>query len=371
LKDQYGNTGESTAVVDWIKNTVPDDLIVARKVSDVWPMVWKSVNFEKSYGEIPFVFVTPVTENTTDTYPIPLVRNVTTWWFEITSCVEQGNSVCSTTANSEDFHYFVVDSGDVASLSWIDVDVVSTATDGSDTAVNFNKIFANTPYVWTTPQTYNQWWNNGMVAWVDDNTLSTSSMDLVGCRHNGNWDYCTAGTNESVAYLAIDVLNANITGFAYGTKSITNSAWTSTSFGKTYVEARIMVTENSDNGGQDPQYAWAKGVTNSSADIRYCEQDGAGDCDGHAAEDVMRFALEWDVPPTAKVIYSKTWTTNQDVIATLTGESEPITIINNGWSRYYTFTENWTFMFQFEDASHNINSVTAEVTWMIEQLKMI
>ncbi len=51
---------------------------MARKVSDVGPMERKSVSFEKNYTEVPFVFVTPVTENTTDTYPIPLVRNVTT-----------------------------------------------------------------------------------------------------------------------------------------------------------------------------------------------------------------------------------------------------------------------------------------------------
>lgn len=368
LIDSFGNTGESTATVDRIQTFVSDDLIVARKISDVGPMERESVSFEKNYTEIPFVFVTPVTENTTDTYPIPLVRNVTTGWFQITSCVEQGNSVCSTTANDEDFHYFVVDSWDVAGLSWMDVDTISTATDGSDTSVSFNKTFANTPYVRTTPQTYNQWWNNGMVAWVDDGTLSASSMDVIGCRHNGNGDGCTAGTAESVAYLAIDVANANITGFQYGTKSISNSTWTSTSFGQNYGEARIMVTENSDNGAQDPEYAWAKNVTNNSADIRFCEQDWAGDCDSHTAEDMVWFTLEGDVPPTAEVVYSTTWSTNQDVIATLTWESEIITITNNGGSRYYTFTENWTFVYQFKDSSNNTNTVTAEVTWIDKNL---
>ena len=368
LMDSLWNTGESTAIVDWIQSTVPDDLIVARKIADVGPMEWESISFEKSYNEIPFVFVTPVTENTTDTYPIPLVRNITTWWFQITSCVEQGNSICSTTANDEDFHYFVVDPGDVVWLSWIDVDMVSTDTDGSDTTVSFNKTFVNAPYVRITPQTYNQWWNNWMVAWIDDGTLSTNSMDMVGCRHNGNGDWCTAGTAESVAYLAIDVVNANITGFQYGTKSISNSTWTSTSFGQNYGEARIMVTQNSDNGAQDPEYSWAKNITTNSADIRFCEQDDVWDCDSHSAEDMMRFTLEGDVPPTAKIVYSKTWITNQDVIVMLTWESESITIINNGGSRYYNFTENWTFVYQFKDATNNTNTVTAEVTWINKDL---
>ncbi len=114
-----------------------------------------------------------------------------------------------------------------------------------------------------------------MIAWVDDGTLSTSSMDMVGCRHDGNGDGCAAGTAESVAYLAIDVVNANITGFQYGTESISNSTWTSTPFGQNYGEARIMVTQNSDNGAQDPEYSWAKNITTNSANIRFCEQDDA------------------------------------------------------------------------------------------------
>lgn len=154
--DQYGNTGEATATVTWIQSLVPDDLIVARKAANIGPMQWKYISFEKTYSTVPYVFVTPSTENTTDTYPIPLVRNVTTAGFEITSCVEQGNTVCSTTANPEDFHYFVVDPSEVSGLSWMDVDTVSTAGNGGDTAVTFNKTFANTPYVFTTPQSYSQ-----------------------------------------------------------------------------------------------------------------------------------------------------------------------------------------------------------------------
>ncbi len=368
LMDAYWNTGETVAHVDRIKSTTPDDLIVARKISGVWPMVWKSVSFEKNYTTAPLVFVTPVTENTVDTYPIPLVRNVTSNGFEITSCVEQWNGVCSTTANVEDFHYFVVDPSDISWLPWIDVGTISATTDWSDTPVTFNKTFAHTPYVWTTPQTYSQWWNNGMVAWVDDDTLSTTAMDIVWCTHDGAWNNCIAGTNESVAYMAIDVQNANITGFQYGTKSISDSTWTVANFGSSYIEPRIMITQNSDNGWQDPQYPWAKNITDTSAEIRYCEQDAAWVCDTHTAEDVMWFTLEWDVPPTAHVVYNITWITTQDVIATLTWESENITIINNNWDRDHIFSGNWVFVYQFKDSSNNINTVTAEVTWIDKSL---
>ena len=52
-----------------------------------------------------------------------------------------------------------------------------------------------------------------------------------------------------------------------------------------------MVTANDDDG-QDPRQPGARNITNSSAEIRYCEQDGAGDCDTHGAEFTVWFSLE-------------------------------------------------------------------------------
>jgi hypothetical protein len=71
-------------------------------------------------------------------------------------------------------------------------------------------------------------------------------------------------------------------------------------------------------------------------------------------------------PPTASVMYTPSSLTNTDVVAMLTGMSEPISVTNNWfpWSIYYTFTENWSFTFEFQNASGNTGSATATVTWI-------
>lgn len=67
------------------------------------------------------------------------------------------------------------------------------------------------------------------------------------------------------------------------------------------------------------------------------------------------------IAPTALVIYSYTGITNQDVIATLTGSSESITITNTGGVTH-TFIANGTFAFTYMDSVGNTGSVNATVT---------
>jgi len=368
LEDVFGNTWIVTATVDWIKS-VPENIIQPWVINNVGPLEWETVYFVRNYSSTPYVFATPISYNNWDNSPVPLIRNITTNSFQIASCTDNGTSNCDLSANDEDYNYFVVDPNEVSSVSWMDVGIVSASANGSDTAVSFNKIFANNPYVWASSQTYSQWWINGLHVWIDDGTLSTNSMDLIGCVHDWSSDSClSSANNETVAYLAIDVVNVNITWFTYGKSSISSSSWTNVAFGKTYIEPAIMVTQNSDNGWQDPQYPWSKSVSSSNADIRYCEQDWANDCDGHAAEDVVRFTLEATSPPVAEIVYNITGITNQDVIATLTGENEVIIMLNNWWNRNYVFTWNGYFVYEFEDVVGNKNSLIAEVDWIDKSL---
>jgi hypothetical protein len=73
------------------------------------------------------------------------------------------------------------------------------------------------------------------------------------------------------------------------------------------------------------------------------------------------FSNEDVVSPTAIVNYSTTAPTIGGVTATMT-PSEPVTITNNGGSDSYTFTENGTFTFEFQDASENEGTAVATVT---------
>lgn len=69
-------------------------------------------------------------------------------------------------------------------------------------------------------------------------------------------------------------------------------------------------------------------------------------------------------PPNCDVEYSITWLTNQDVTATLACDDEDINVTNNGGRVEYTFTENWTHTFEFQDLAGNTGIAVAEVTWI-------
>jgi hypothetical protein len=53
-----------------------------------------------------------------------------------------------------------------------------------------------------------------------------------------------------------------------------------------------MATVNDDAGGQDPKNPWVRNVSSAGADVRFCEQDGANDCDNHTNENTAWFVLD-------------------------------------------------------------------------------
>ncbi|WP_248923908.1 Ig-like domain repeat protein [Paenibacillus hamazuiensis] len=69
-------------------------------------------------------------------------------------------------------------------------------------------------------------------------------------------------------------------------------------------------------------------------------------------------------PPTARLTYSTVNWTNRDVTVTLSGadnSGEPVRILNNEGSTQHTFTSNGQFQFEIADAAGNRNTVTAVV----------
>lgn len=66
------------------------------------------------------------------------------------------------------------------------------------------------------------------------------------------------------------------------------------------------------------------------------------------------------VAPTATISYSAVNPTNKDVIVTVI-PSEPVTVTNNNGLGQYTFSQNGSFTFTFEDAAGNAGSVVATV----------
>ncbi len=269
---------------------------------------WTNISLSGTYSSVPVVIATPVTSaNCAGTcsgtgsgnggmYPIPLVRNVTTSGFDISMCIDGGNTACTTGASAETFHYFVFDVDDAANYSWIEAGTTANVdVGGVDTAETYTTSFVATPHVWTQAQTYSQGSNIGAVAWVDDDN-TTSGFNYVGCVHTGTGDSCDGtALNETFGYVAIDVANANFdagTNFQSGMGDISHSAWTAASFSPSYTVPRVMVTQNDDDGGQDPEYAWAQNVTGSGMDFRYCEEDAGNLCNTHTSEKTYWFAVE-------------------------------------------------------------------------------
>lgn len=68
--------------------------------------------------------------------------------------------------------------------------------------------------------------------------------------------------------------------------------------------------------------------------------------------------------PKPTINYDITELTNQNVIATLTFDTPNVRITNNNGSNIYTFIENDTFTFEFEDEAGNTGIVVAEVNWI-------
>ena len=252
---------------------------------------WHLINFTYDYEYPPVVVAVPVTDTDDDSNAlIPVITNVTNTSFWINLCEDAGSSSCSATVEEETVNYFVFDVNKTDEYSWIDVGTIVGRTNGSDTIATFNLTFANPPYVWASVQTDSNGGNYiAPTIWTD--TALTTEVELLGCEHPGTANDCGTGRTETFGYVAIDVNNVNITDFESGLYSLNNSQWSTVTFGPYPAIPRIMVTQNDDNGGQDPQYPWARYVTTSSAQIRFCEQDVAGDCDTHANESVAWFTV--------------------------------------------------------------------------------
>lgn len=87
----------------------------------------------------------------------------------------------------------------------------------------------------------------------------------------------------------------------------------------------------------------------------------ATDLAGNSATDETTNELTVSVIPIVHIEYSNINPTNQDVIATLVEDNEPITVTNNSGSHTYTFTANGDFTFEYVDAMGHTDSATASV----------
>ncbi|MFP4402692.1 MAG: hypothetical protein ACLFPL_05700, partial [Candidatus Nanoarchaeia archaeon] len=268
------------------------------------------INFTQSYSQPPALFMTPKTDNAGIEAPFaPIIHSINTTHANVSLCQDNGATTCETTYGLEEVSYMAFDVNKTNNLSWIEVGFINASTDGSTTTISFTKTFSNTPYMFGQPQTYNigSVVTNGIGAhsWFD--AVSSTSAGLIGCDHPETEDSCTGTATEEYAYLAIDPTLQDLETAEVGTQSISSSNFEPITFTSSYTTPQLLVMQNSDNGGQDPQYPWARNVLSTGADIRYCEADAGGVCDGHAAETVRWLSIE---DGSISVLNASSWTTS-------------------------------------------------------------
>ena len=125
----------------------------------------------------------------------------------------------------------------------------------------------------------------------------------------------------------------------------------------------VNVEIKNNNGEKSYTFEENDEFTFQYAEVKENEQDTDKEIKEHTAK------VNWidKKAPTAEVKYSTKETTNGIVVATLTNESEPITIINNGANRERIFTENDEFVFKFIDKAGNEGTAIAKVDWITKE----
>ncbi|MDD9953414.1 MAG: hypothetical protein OXR66_03695 [Candidatus Woesearchaeota archaeon] len=284
--------------IDGVLNqTCGNQVIGEAGATQVGNFTFVYITFNNTYASVPVVIATPASQNAGAAEDnngfVPVVKDVTTTGFNVSLCSDNGAATCDTTTELEDVHYVVFDVDAIANYDWIAAGTTTGINhNGADNAVSFGKTLSGTPHVFTTTNTYNQ--NTGEMAlnaWVEGADTNASHTTVIGCVHEGVVDTCTGGdATETVGWVAIT--ETQIVGYQNGSADITNSGWTPASFSPNFGDPIVMVTQNDDDGGQDPQYPWARNVVSSGMDFRYCEQDVADDCDTHTGELVYWGALE-------------------------------------------------------------------------------
>ncbi|MDD9953415.1 MAG: Ig-like domain-containing protein [Candidatus Woesearchaeota archaeon] len=257
------------------------------------------ITFANTYSNAPVVIATPASQNAAAADDnngfVPVVKDVTSTGFNVSLCRDNAATTCDTDTDLETVHYVVVDPDAITAYDWIAAGTTAGINhNGADNAVSFGKTLSGTPFVFATPQTYTQTAGEmAMNTWIEGADTNASHTTVLGCVHEDTGDTCTGGdSTETVGWIAIDTGNHKIGGFQSGSADISNSDWTAATFTPTFADPIVMVTQNDDDGGQDPQYPWARNVVAGGMDFRYCEQDGNDDCDTHTGELVYWGAFE-------------------------------------------------------------------------------
>jgi hypothetical protein len=172
---------------------------------------WDIITFSNSYDNPPIVIATMVTQNDgSNNGPAVVISDINTTHANISICRDAGQTTCNTTFGNETLNYFVIDPDMLDQFDWIDAGTFTASTDGATSGATWSKTFTNTPYLYTTANSYDQTYGEmAATAWVTG--VTTTGGSPVGCTHQGIGNDCDASNPaETFGYVALDPILTNI-----------------------------------------------------------------------------------------------------------------------------------------------------------------
>lgn len=203
---------------------------------------------------------------------------------------------------------------------------------------------------WTEVVSETNWANDSTIKTVDlDESIRAKYIKIVGKK---------TSTTNGKSYMTAAMINL----YEDTTKQFLPTA---------DIEYDIRVITNKDVTAKLVNPSTDITITNNNGNNSYIFKENGKfifefvDKSGNVGSTVAIVSNIDKILPTAEIKYSTTEQTNDPVTATLTNESEPITILNNNGKNEYTFTKNGAFEFTYKDKAGNINKTTATVNWIM------
>ncbi len=253
---------------------------------------WKSVGINsRNFSEKPAVLATTQTTNGTQDPSEAHVSTVTRGGFSTQHCevdIGSGSAFCDN-HNTEKNGWAAIDPSKASGVSGIEAGVfrLNGGTE-VDEWIDFGTTFSSRPYVFATAQT-----KKG-----SDVPRNTQIIDVEKDRARLEFceqqylDGCNSHNAEDIGWFAIDPNASSLDNVDMGEFTTSNSDWKRISFDSAFSSKPAVIADvQTENGGDEALYPEVQNVTNTGADIRFCEYDEYNDCGGHATERVAWVAF--------------------------------------------------------------------------------
>ncbi len=334
FSDLVGNTWYATGIVDRIDKVMPTFSGVTSGTTYTWSVsiafsdntTWFSATLNGSW----YISGTIISADGTYVFVVTdIAWNSIGAIFTIDTADHIPPTLTSVHINSNNAYSGYAKVGDIVTITFV----------GNEALTGITVIIA-----WSN-EAYTGWWTNRNVAYTMLSEDPEWLVDFSIHYHDLAWNTWSDVTGTTDTSLVIFDTTPPI--LSWVTSGTTYTTWVTITFN----DNNTWVTATLNGSG----YTSGMPITGSGI-YTFVVTDIAGNSTG------VIFTIDIDyTPPTATIIYDITWWTNTDVLATITGFSEPITWLN---ATGYLFTWNGIFTFIFYDLANNTGYATWEVTWI-------